>query len=185
PARNRAQALVDETRAYLDTQACPHPVIEWGLRWLELHNPPAAEAVLTHGDFRTGNYLTGDEGLVAILDWELAAWGHPLEDLGWFCMRFWRLDAVHQAAGGIAQRDDLLRGYAETSGRRVAREELHYWEVMANVRWAAISIQQAERHLSGIDKSLELCLIGRRTAEIELESLQLIAAGPAGSLCHA
>jgi len=185
PARDRAQALVDDTRAYLDTLSTPRPAIEWGLRWLELNKPPATESVLTHGDFRTGNYLMDDEGLVAILDWELAAWGHPLEDLGWFCMRFWRLDAVHQTAGGLAQREDLVGGYVQTSGRRVTREDLHYWEVMANVRWAAISIQQAERHLRGSDKSLELCLTGRRTAEMELEFLQLIAAGAGGKDCHA
>lgn len=175
PVRDRAAALIRATRAYLDTLSAPHPVIEWGLRWLELNEPPASDAVLTHGDFRTGNYLVEEGELVAILDWELAAWGHPLEDLGWFCMRFWRLDAVREAAGGIAQRDALLEGYAKTSGQRVERGALHYWEVMANVRWAAISIQQAERHLSGVEKSLELCLIGRRTAEIEYESLLQIA----------
>jgi len=184
PVHDRARALIAETRAYLDTLSGPHPVIEWGLRWLELHAPPVTDPVLTHGDFRTGNYLVDAGELVALLDWELAAWGHPLEDLGWFCMRFWRLDAVHAAAGGIAQREALLEGYAKTSGQRVERAALHYWEVMANVRWAAISIQQAERHLSGVDKSLELCLIGRRTAEIEYESLQLMAADSA-SACDA
>lgn len=176
PTADRAQTLIAQTRAYLDTLPAPHPAIEWGLRWLERHKPPPDDTVLVHGDFRTGNYLADADGLVAILDWELATWGHPLEDLGWFCMRFWRLDAGHLAAGGIAQRADLLRGHARASGRDYDRAALHYWEVMANVRWAAISIQQAERHLSGDDKSLELCLIGRRTAEIEYEALQLIAA---------
>ncbi|MBI5617466.1 MAG: phosphotransferase family protein [Gammaproteobacteria bacterium] len=182
---DRAQALIAATRAYLDACPTPHPVIEWGLRWLELNKPRPAGAVLVHGDFRTGNYLADAGELVAILDWELAAWGHPLEDLGWFCMRFWRLDADDNAPGGIARREPLLAGYAAAGGSPVDREALHYWEVMANVRWAAISIQQAERHLSGTDKSLELCLIGRRTAEIELESLQLIAADTARRSCHA
>lgn len=178
PAADPAQARIDETRAFLDTLAAPHPTIEWGLRWLETQKPPAADSVLTHGDFRTGNYLVADGELVGILDWELASWGHPLEDLGWFCMRFWRLDAERQTAGGIARRADLLRGYTAESGDRIADEALHYWEVMANVRWAAISIQQAERHLSGIDRSLELCLTGRRTVEMEFEFLRLIAECP-------
>lgn len=185
PAADRAQSLVAAARAYLDTQSQAHPAIEWGLRWLELNAPPAAAPVLVHGDFRTGNYLVDGVDLVAILDWELAAWGDPLEDLGWFCMRFWRLGAADRIAGGLADREALLAGYERARGQAVERAALQYWEVMANVRWATISIQQAERHLSGVDRSLELCLIGRRTAEIEHEFMQLISAVPEGRRSHA
>ena len=69
---------------------------------------------------------------------------------------------------------NFLRGYEQSSGRKVDRARLAYWEIMANVRWAAVSVQQARRHLSGADESLELCLTGCRTAEIEFEILRLI-----------
>jgi len=180
-----AQHIIANLRAYLDSLTVPRPTIEWGLRWLELHAPPPRDLVLTHGDFRTGNYLVDNAGLAAILDWELADWGDPMEDMGWFFMKFWRLDETGKAAGGIAAKEPFVRGYERVSGRKVHPDELTYWEIMANVRWAAISIQQAARHLSGLDRSLELCLTGCRTAELEYEALRLIREADAQRNTHA
>ena len=45
-------------------------------------------------------------------------------------------------------------------------------EVMAHIRWAVIALQQAARHLSGEQASLELALTGRVIAELELELLE-------------
>jgi hypothetical protein len=49
-----------------------------------------------------------------------------------------------------------------------------YWEIAGNFRWAVGCIAQAQRHLSGQAASLELASLGRRTAEMELELLNLI-----------
>lgn len=174
PPAGAARRIITTTYDYLDTLPAPHPTIEWGLRWLDRNAPTHGELVLTHGDFRTGNFLVDDTGLTGILDWELAAWGDPLEDLGWFFMKFWRLDETDKAAGGLASRASILRGYERASGRKVHPDQLAYWEIMANVRWAAVSMQQAERHLSGRDRSLELCLTGCRTVEMEYEALRLM-----------
>ena len=45
---------------------------------------------------------------------------------------------------------------------------------MAAVRWAVIALQQAERHLSGGQQSLELALTGRMVPEMEFDMLTLI-----------
>ena len=68
----------------------------------------STEIVLCHGDYRTGNYLVDEGELSGILDWEFAVWSDPLEDLGWFCARYWRFDAWHREAGGIAEREDFF-----------------------------------------------------------------------------
>jgi hypothetical protein len=44
---------------------------------------------------------------------------------------------------------------------------------MAHVRWAIIALQQAQRHLSGSEPSLELALTGRIVAELEHEIMAL------------
>ena len=44
---------------------------------------------------------------------------------------------------------------------------------MANIRWAVVAIQQAARHLSGEESSIELALTGRIVPELELEILML------------
>ena len=52
-------------------------------------------------------------------------------------------------------------------------EALRYWQVMAHIRWAIIALQQAQRHLSGVEPSLELALTAKIVAELEWEILQL------------
>jgi aminoglycoside phosphotransferase (APT) family kinase protein len=163
-------------RRYLDEFGDPHPVLEWGLRWLELNSRPAGEITLVHQDFRTGNYLVDEQGLTAILDWEFCAWGDPMSDIGWFCAKCWRFGAVDREAGGIAARAPFYCGYEAASGRRIDSAAVHYWEVAAHVRWAVIALQQAARHLSGAQRSLELALTGRIVPELELEVLNLIDA---------
>jgi aminoglycoside phosphotransferase (APT) family kinase protein len=132
-----------------------------------------------HQDFRTGNYLVDERGLIAILDWEFCTWGDPMVDIGWFCARCWRFGATDQEAGGIASREPFYRGYEAAAGRTVDPHAVHYWEVMAHVRWAVIALQQAARHLSGAEPSLELALTGRILPELELEILNLVDAADA------
>src|SRR5260370_39173791 len=65
----------------------PRPVFELALRWLRDHDPgPSREVTLVHGDFRHGNLIIGPDGVRAVLDWELAHLGDPLEDLGRMCV---------------------------------------------------------------------------------------------------
>jgi aminoglycoside phosphotransferase (APT) family kinase protein len=176
PMPSAAHALIVAFHAYLDQLSEPHPAIEWIVRWLSLNAPSQQPVVLCHGDFRIGNFMVNKHGLAAVLDWELAHWGDPYSDLGWFCAKFWRLGAPLDA-GGLASRECLYRGYERVSGRKIDPSLAHYWAVMANARWAIISLQQVQRHLSGREQSLELALIGRQTAEMELEALRLIEEG--------
>jgi aminoglycoside phosphotransferase (APT) family kinase protein len=166
---------VARLRRFLDAHHTPHPALEWGLRWLEINAPERSEIALCHRDFRTGNYMVDDRGLTAILDWEFAGWGDPLEDVGWFCARCWRFGQPGEA-GGIGAREDFYRGYVSTTGRRLETEDIHYWEVMAHLNWAAIALQQAERHLSGEENSLMLALTGHIVPELEYEILTMTEA---------
>ena len=177
PQGHPARTAIDRYRRYLDDLGVARPVLEWGLRWCELHMPVSRETVLVHQDFRTGNYMVDANGDVAILDWEFAAWGDPMSDLGWFCARCWRFGRDDLEAGGIGPRDAFERGYTEASGRTVDAEAVYFWEVVAHIRWAVIALQQAERHLSGAESSLELALIGRRPPEMELDVLEMTAPG--------
>ncbi len=173
PEGNPALYTVQRNRAYLDQLGMPRPALEWGLRWCERHAPDSREIVLVHQDFRTGNYMVDEEGLTAVLDWEFAAWGDPMSDLGWFCARCWRFGRDELEAGGIGAREDLYRGYTEASGREVDDKAVRYWEVIAHIRWAVIALQQGARHVSGAEPSLELALTGRRTPEMEFDILEM------------
>jgi aminoglycoside phosphotransferase (APT) family kinase protein len=168
-----ARDTIAACRAYLDTLEEPHPVLEWGLRWCEHHAPAQEETTFVHRDFRTGNYLVHEGKLAGLLDWEFAALGNPLEDIGWICAKCWCFRHEHHIVGGVADLDDFIPAYEAASGRKVSAEALRYWQVMAHIRWSIIALQQAQRHLSGVEPSLELALTGKIVAELEWEILQL------------
>lgn len=172
PRTGPAQDSIAKYRAYLDAEPEPHPVLEWGLRWLELNAPITAEIVLAHHDFRTGNYMVDGKALTGILDWEFAGWSDPHEDIAWFCAKCWRFGSDFEA-GGIADRDVFYDAYEAKSGRKIDRNIIAYWEVMAHLRWAVVALHQCARHRSGEEPSLDLALVGRRLAELEHEILVL------------
>lgn len=168
-----ARDTIAHYRRYLETHPEPHPVLEWGLRWCERNAPPSEDTSFIHRDYRTGNYLVHEGRLAGVLDWEFPAFGNPLEDVGWMCARCWRFARPDLAAGGIAPLGAFLPHYERESGRTVTARDLVYWQVMAHVRWAVIALQQAERHLSGTQPSLELALTGHILGDLELEILNL------------
>ena len=179
PASDPAQASIDQYRRFLDTLQEAYPVLEWGLRWCELNKPAPLAPRLLHRDYRTGNYLVADGALTGVLDWEFAGWGDPREDLGWFSARCWRFARPDLEAGGIGQLEDFLAGYRSVSGQELTAGDLLFWQVLAHLRWAVIALQQAQRHLSGQQRSLELALTGRLVPELEYEILALTSGGEA------
>lgn len=169
-----AVAEIAQSRELLDAYGEPHPTFELALRWLEERLPPLEGATLVHGDFRNGNLVVGEEGIRAVLDWELAHVGDPVEDLGWLCVPSWRFRELDHPVGGFGGYEDLLAGYAAVSGREVDRETVRFWEVLGTVRWGVICIVQAFTHLHGLHRSVELAAIGRRVCEMEYHLLEMI-----------
>ena len=164
-------------RRQLDTLDYAQPVFELALSWLDRRKPvPVAEPVLVHGDYRTGNYLVDENGVTAILDWEGAHLGDPVEDLGWLCVKSWRFGAIDKPAGGFGSREQLWTAYERAGGQRIDAARAHWWEIFGTVRWGIICHNQAWRHLSGALKSMELAAIGRRAVETEVDLLQLLKA---------
>lgn len=150
----------------------PHPALELAFRWLANDPPAPAALTVVHGDFRVGNVIFGPEGLRAVLDWELARVGDPLEDLGWLCVRSWRFGAS-EAVGGLTARGPFFAAYERAGGRAVDPNGVRWWEVFGNLKWAIICIMQARIFLEGAVQSVELASLGRRVAEMELELLEL------------
>ena len=161
-----AQDQLPLYRAMLDATGQPHPSFELTLKWLDAHRPPPAAPVLVHGDFRLGNIIVGRDGLRAVIDWELAHVGDPMEDLGWLCVKAWRFGSAKPVAG-VGTYDQLFAAYEESSGVEVDRETVRWWEVLGTLKWGIICIGQANAHVSGIARSHELAAIGRRVCENE------------------
>jgi len=166
---------LEQWRARLDEMGDTTATFEWGFRWLQAHRPPVSPTVLVHGDYRMGNLIIDGSDLAAVLDWELVHVGEAYEDLAWFCIRAWRFGApASQGAGGLGSIESFLRAYEEASGTTVDRVAMHWWLVLATLRWGVICRHQAERHLSGQVRSVELATIGRRVCETEWDLLDLL-----------
>ena len=156
----------------------PHPALSLAMRWLRENRPATAEVVLVHGDFRVGNFMVTPAGLSAVLDWEFAHWGSPMEDLAWLCVRDWRFGKIAKPVGGLCGRARFYQAYTDASGRDVDPVVVHFFEVLGNLRWAVGAVVQGLRYLRGGEADLELLAIARRSAEMEYEALRLIEVGP-------
>jgi aminoglycoside phosphotransferase (APT) family kinase protein len=171
---------LDSWRNELDEMGDTTATFEWAFRWLERNQPVGTgDSVLVHGDFRMGNLIIDTDAprLAAVLDWELTHMGSRAEDLAWFCIRAWRFGAPRSLnAGGLGSIEAFLSAYERASAITMDRKTFHWWLVSATLRWGIICRYQAERHLSGQTRSVELATIGRRVCETEWDLLNLLEA---------
>jgi aminoglycoside phosphotransferase (APT) family kinase protein len=164
-----------EWRGRLDAMGDTTATFEWAFRWLAANRPAPSPPHLVHGDYRMGNLIVDASDLAAVLDWEMVHVGEVYEDLAWFCIRAWRFGApADRGAGGLGGVEDFLSGYEKAGGSTVDRAAFHWWLVLATLRWGVICRYQAERHLSGQTRSVELAAIGRRVCETEWDLLNLL-----------
>ncbi|MEO1552743.1 MAG: phosphotransferase family protein [Pseudomonadota bacterium] len=154
----------------------PRPVFELALQWLKANAPTPLDTVLVHGDFRLGNLMVDQSGLVAVLDWELAHLGDPREDLAWVCVNSWRFGQSQNRVGGFGQLDDLLLVYNQKTGARITAPEIDWWEMLGTLKWGVMCMIMYEAFRSGADASVERAAIGRRVSETEIDLINLLEA---------
>jgi hypothetical protein len=130
--------------------------------------------VLNHGDYRMGNILAENSRLTGVLDWEIAHFGDPHEDLAFGCMAVWRFHRYDRPALGLGELGDYFDAYEAESGRAVDRERFRYWLIHRTVWWAMGCLKCAKVWRDGSDRMLERVVISRRTSEQELDLLMLL-----------
>jgi aminoglycoside phosphotransferase (APT) family kinase protein len=169
--QSRLEQMADE----LEEVDEPHAAIELGLQWLRENRPAGRRPlVVTHGDYRIGNLVVGEGGLVGVLDWEFAHLDDPVRDLAFSLVRAWRFGVPEKRLGGVGEVGPYLERYNELTGLDVRPAELDYWELAGNVAWAIGCLTQMQRHLTGQDRSVELAILGRLGVEVEYEIVNLL-----------
>jgi aminoglycoside phosphotransferase (APT) family kinase protein len=171
-----AHSTIAELRACYEADGTPRPVFELAFRWLEKRVASPPEAVtLVHGDFRNGNLIIGPGGVHAVLDWELAHLGDPMEDLGWLCVNSWRFGMIDRPVGGFGPLSELIAGYESAGGRTVDRRRVAFWQTLGSLRWGIMCLGMLARFESGKDRAIERAMIARRASETEIDLLRIIA----------
>lgn len=177
PVMDTAAALAELEARFL-SYGGDRPAIALAIRWCADHLPDPAPPVLVHGDYRMGNVMvdvareTG--GLAAVLDWELAHFGDAHEDLAFGCMTVWRFGMLDKPAFGVGGLEDYFAAYEAAGGAPVDRRRFHFWLVYRTLWWALGCLQMGAAWRSGADTTVERVVIGRRTAEQELDLLLLL-----------
>jgi len=179
PVRDAAVKVSELARMNADAPL-RSPVFELALRWLQQNvRERAGPPRLVHGDFRNGNLIVGPDGLRAVLDWELAHLGDPLEDIGYLTINSWRFGITEKAVGGFGTLEQLLDAYVAAGQARPDHDAIRFWQILGSLRWGLVCLEMARPPEEGGTITVERAMIGRRASETELDLLDLLA--PEGS----
>ncbi|MDF2493229.1 phosphotransferase family protein [Sphingomonas sp.] len=152
------------------------PTIEAAFRWLEKRLPKEkVTSRFVHGDFRNGNIMVDPEqGLVAVLDWELVHVGDPAEDMGWLCTNSWKFGRPDRYVGGFGEVQDLLDGYAEAGGEPISAARVDFWSMLGSLKWGVMTMGMYASFASDPTAGPERGVIGRRLSETEADIVAII-----------
>jgi aminoglycoside phosphotransferase (APT) family kinase protein len=159
------------SKQYQDSETQNIPAMDTLIEQLPKRCPEDDGSIaLVHGDFRIDNLMFDCQThrVLAVVDWELSTLGHPLADLGYFCMalRLPRnpalpgLAGLDRAALGIPSEQHILERYADLTGRAIPND----WSFVlafSFFRLAAIAQGVAKRVQQGNASSEQAAQAGR------------------------
>jgi aminoglycoside phosphotransferase (APT) family kinase protein len=128
--------------AALQCASGPDPLLAATIAWLKRNTPADTPLCLVHGDFKANNLVIDDETRFAIIDWELAHIGDPLEDIAWTML--WR--TPHDLVGGMLSPGAYLAAYQRAAGTRIDHHRLAYWQMFALIKLMAIFSKSMRLH---------------------------------------
>jgi aminoglycoside phosphotransferase (APT) family kinase protein len=137
PTEPSVRELVNEQLAELDTLIAfrggrPEALLAIALRWLHARVPAYdGPAVVVQGDTGPGNFMHDGGRVTAIVDWELAHLGDPMDDLAWVGLR-----SVQEDFGDLRTR---FNDYAQHSIHSIDLDRIIYYRVLAEAKIVAMS----------------------------------------------
>jgi len=142
PGKTPLQQQLDYWQEYLDWafEGAGHAICQRALSWLQANQPQDEPTVLCWGDARLGNviFTPALDGVAAVLDWEMAVLGNPVQDLAWFNY----LDASFAEGLGMPRLEglpsyqDTVAQWEQASG--FSARHYGYYEIFAGMRYGLI-----------------------------------------------
>jgi aminoglycoside phosphotransferase (APT) family kinase protein len=123
------------------------PTWQFAYRWLREHPPATGDrTVLCHGDVGPGNYLYEGEAVTAMLDWEFAHLGDPMDDIAWLTIRGHHLTRFGDPPVELAR-------YSEVTGTTIDPERVRWYQALVLTRMATACLAALARPGGGMDRT--------------------------------
>jgi aminoglycoside phosphotransferase (APT) family kinase protein len=144
PAEHTRLAIAGIRGHLLRLSANLDPFLAVCLDWLEA-NIPAYEGptVLVQGDTGPGNFMYRNGKVTAVVDWELAHFGDPMDDIAWLSLR-----AVQDT---FTYFPDRLAEYEQLTGFTIDEPRVWYYRLLGEVQLAAVGL--GKRTLTDVARS--------------------------------
>ena len=149
-----ARAELALWRGVLDARVTrPAPLARFAFAWLERHAPRRADHIsLCHGDVGPGNFLHVGGRVTALLDWEFAHLGDPLDDLGWLAFR------GHHLQDGIGDFDAQLARWSERTGLPADRPRIAWYRALVMLRMLVSCQAALDSGAASLDRTIYFSL---------------------------
>lgn len=115
-----------------------------------VHDGPPS---LCHGDVGPKNFLFDRGGITALIDWEFAHIGDPMDDLAWWVFR------GHEWLGAGGDLTEQLRRWSARTGREIAPDRIAYYRALVLLRWYVMILAALDNGTSAQDRLPYLSLI--------------------------
>jgi aminoglycoside phosphotransferase (APT) family kinase protein len=123
------------------------PAIEYMISWLKKHQPVASRVSIIHGDFRLGNFMWDNDGILAMLDWEQCHLGDPLEEIAFMYWHLWTLQPFIPI-------EEFIARYEQAGGVAVDRDALAFYRVFIELKMAVVLLTGVKSYFATEDRQL-------------------------------
>jgi aminoglycoside phosphotransferase (APT) family kinase protein len=133
----------------------PSPYVDLALEILRAHHPGEPERlVLCHGDAGPRNLLHDGSGITALLDWEFAHVGDPIDDLAWITVRAVLFGIQLEDFG-----EHVRRAYAPRVDVALDERRLRYWQAVVILRNLISCLACLSNPVRGRDRTVHLMIV--------------------------
>ncbi len=131
----------------------PSPLAHFAFGWLGRHAPESPHTVLCHGDVGPGNFLHDGTRVTALLDWEFAHLGDPMDDLGWLAFR------GHHMTRDAGDLTAQLARWSQRTNLPVDPARVAYYRAFVMLRWLVSCQAALDNGAKTLDRSIYFALI--------------------------
>lgn len=131
------------------------PAVAYAVAWLKDNLVESDRVCLVHGDYRSGNYITENGRIKAILDWELVHLGDPLSDIA-YILGAWFSAPPKKWLSHLLPKEEFFERYEEASGIKIDHDKIPFFRMLFKLKSVGISCTAAGAFRSNPELDLKI-----------------------------